>query len=705
MNKHDELRDYLTRESVPEQISPDNMQSMLEEKAPARKRSRTIHRTLRFTAGAAACAVLCTFGVHYAHESGIGFRETAPRSDSFTDEKGKPVSRPTSTLRAVRDYDELYNHLASIRDSGDFNFLFSDAEMVIPGAIGSAMDDAAVDVYAGAQIYNGSSTITTGVIEEEKSPSGNFSQTYSQEEGVLEADLVQTDGNLIYYLYTDYSKSSTHGRTFLNTAAVSDGRFLSSHRIDLSANLENFGHMQEMYLYNGMLIVIGSTSSYMTYPAGGDPAVSIGGYENTTYVHFFTAEEFPKHIGSYSQEGTYTDVRITPDGFLYLVTNDSSEMLYALDETAEPEQFVPTYGMDDCIELLPAEDILIPQTLPEDIAQLSYIVTGSLDLRTEGSFTHCDTKAVTGLAGNVYCSDSNLYVTWGWDNTQIHRIALEGGAITPMASAEVKGRVNDQFSMSEYNGYFRIAASTEDWTLPVTEDKDIRNNYLYVMDMELNMVGSIGDFGIGETIRSANFAGSTAYIVTYEQTDPLYSFDLSNPAAPVMLDEYKILGYSTYMQQWDEGLLLGFGANADEEGVEDGVKLVMFDNADPTNLDEVGIHILSGGESGYIWSEAMHERKALLIAPEKNLIGVPVSRDVYGEDYGPEGNTCQTSYQFFSYENGQFIHKGELTKNAGFFDYFNRAVYIGDYVYALSGSDFAAAAIDGITETDRAVFH
>ncbi len=702
MNNQNELRDYLTRESVPEQISPANIQTMLEEKAPTRKRSRTIHRTLRFTAGAAACAVLCTFGVHYALEGGIGFRETAPRSDSFTDPNGKPVSRPTSSLRAAKDYDELYNHLASIRDANGFDLLFTDAEMGIVGAIGGALDDGAVNVYSGAPVYNGSSTVTTGVLEEEKSPSGDFSRTYSQEEGVLEADLVQTDGNLIYYLYTDYSKSNTHGCTFLNTAAVSDGQFLSSHRIDLSVNLENPGQMQEMYLYNGMLIIIGTTSSYMTYPIGDEAdGDSIGGYENTTTVNFYTADTNPKLIGSYSQEGTYTDVRITPDGFLYLVTNDSSEMLFALDESAEPEQYVPTYGLNGCCEVLQPQDILIPETIPEDIAQLSYIVTGSIDLRTAGSFTHLDTKAVTGTAGNVYCSDSNLYVTWGWDNTQIHRIALEAGTITPMASAEVKGRVNDQFSMSEYGGYFRIAASVEDWTVPDAAIEDIRNNYLYVMDMELNIVGSIGDFGIGETIRSANFAGDTAYVVTYEQTDPLYSFDLSDPANPVILDEYKILGYSTYMQQWSEGLLLGFGANADAEGVEDGVKLVMFDNADPTNLDEVGIHIISAGESGYLWSEAMSERKALLIAPEKNLIGVPITRENYGTDIW----SCLSAYQFFSYENGQFIYKGELSKESDYFDYFNRAVYIGDYVYALSGSCFAAASMDGITETDRVVFH
>ena len=64
-------------------------------------------------------------------------------------------------------------------------------------------------------------------------------------------------------------------------------------------------------------------------------------------------------------------------------------------------------------------------------------------------------------------------------------------------------------------------------------------------------------------------------------------------------------------------------------------------------------------------------------------------------------NNEETNYEYLSLS----LHLSRCEGAKGFFDYFNRAVYIGDYVYALSGSDFAAAAIDGITETDRAVFH
>ena len=46
-----------------------------------------------------------------------------------------------------------------------------------------------------------------------------------------------------------------------------------------------------------------------------------------------------------------------------------------------------------------------------------------------------------------------------------------------------------------------------------------------------------------------------AYVVTYEQTDPLFAIDLSDPASPTILDEFKILGFSTYMQKWTDGKL------------------------------------------------------------------------------------------------------------------------------------------------------
>ena len=298
--------------------------------------------------------------------------------------------------------------------------------------------------------------------------------------------------------------------------------------------------------------------------------------------------------------------------------------------------------------------------------------------------------------------------------SDITRISVSGGSITPVASGTVEGYVKDQFSMSEYDGYFRIATTINKWTdnsnfftdmLGIATDSEhIQDNRVYVLDMDLNEVGCVSGFGENETIKSVNFSGNMGYVVTYEQTDPLFAIDLSNPAEPFITDEFKILGYSTYMQNWTDGLLLGFGVDADENGIENGVKIVMFDNSDPYNLQEVGLYAINRTDNNYISSPATWERKQLLIAPEKNIIGIPLS--IYSYD----DNEDVSKYMFFEYADGEFVPKGEIAKTLSYDDkysdlcYYDRALYIGGYVYVVSADKFVSADIDTITIKDEVDF-
>ena len=257
--------------------------------------------------------------------------------------------------------------------------------------------------------------------------------------------------------------------------------------------------------------------------------------------------------------------------------------------------------------------------------------------------------------------------------------------------------------MSEYNGFFRIAATHEKYVVMGDAEYDITEyqqsnikNYIYVMDMDMNVVGSVSDFGNGETIKSVNFNGDKAYVVTYMQTDPLYAFDLSDPKNPVALDEFKITGYSTYMQKWSDGLLLGFGISADENGFEQGLKLTMFDNSDPENLKAVSSFEMIDKDDSFYYSEACWERKALLIDSEKNIIGFPVTE----YNYSNEGR--EYSYAFYSFENGQFVSKGQIKSFAA---ELRRAVIIGDYVYAVSDRQFKSADIASFTSEQEVNFN
>lgn len=725
----DKIKKALESAEVPEQISPENIKKMLDEKAPMKKRSKITHKAIRVTAGAAACAVICGFGAYYA-EQGDLFNKSEKMDVSKTDSAessqtaiGKVENQPGNKkenpfMDCASDYGELYFMLEKAYSSYDNaykNGIYLPQNDLIYGEMESAMDGAPSNSFDDIETAPESDFTNTGSTNSSsESNREEHSETYNQEEGVLEADIYKTDGEYIYYIHRDYSESDAANRLYINVAQADAGAFKSTAVYDITSDFsdqdENI-NLRDMYLYNDMLIVIGDVQDCYYY--GCYDTVSANTLESRTFVNVYTTGENLQHIGSYVQDGSYNDVRITPDGYMYLITDDNSEYFENIDGIDDIISYIPSYEVNGECDYIPADCILLPEKELESCYSLSYTIIGSLDFNNSESFTETDIKAIAGFSGDIYCSGSNLYTAKGWDETEITRISLESGMITPAATGTVKGYIKDQFSMSEYDGYFRVAVTYENWEESVWYDDEESgiasfgrtgiDNYVYVLDMDLNEVGRSESYGQGETIKSVSFSGNMAYVVTYEQTDPLFSIDLSDPTDPVILDEYKILGYSTYMQQWSDGLLLGFGVDADENGIENGVKLVMFDNSDPNNLSEVGLYSINN-DGGYIYSTAVWERKALLIAPEKNLIGVPIDSEYYGSD---DWWHDESKYVFFSYENGQFIFKGEISSGDTFGfsgDNFDRACYIGDYVYALSSGKFVSADIATITVADTVEF-
>lgn len=796
MNRNDEkVKKALENEEVPKELEPENIKKMLDEKAPAKKR-KNISVAGRLVALSAACAVIVGSTVAYVKLSSPNKNEYTNCVDSETvngDESSETLiakvdsddtiqlANTGSYMTGAENYEQIYTMVKTAYENqknsdggrntitgGFAKFADTDIAETADNAVneevfnGETFDDVEFDSApiqsAGTDIGGYGSgeesslyipeepieepideefSESSDEADEESSDDEEYSDTYNQEENVLEADIVKTDGKNIYYAHNDYN---TEDVAVINYASVDKGTFTGSGKINISNEInEHFGndyetsiYVQDMYLYNDMLAVLGTVDSYCQES---DCNNNWYEYKTSCFVSFYTTDETPQLIDTYYQEGNYHDVRISPDGYMYLITDCYFMDFSSIEEPAQIERYIPSCGLSENVECLPAGDILLPDDAFEDIYDLRYTVIGSLDLTQSGTFTTVDSKALAGYTGDIYCSGSNLYTTSGWDETDITRIAIGGGMINPEASTTVDGRVNDQFSMSEYNGYFRIAVTSDEYKEvyhSYHDDETVwervkdkiageesgyysyertkRDNRLYVLDMNLNIVGSVSDFGIDEEIKSVKFSGDMAYVVTYEQTDPLFAIDLSDPTNPVILDEFKILGYSTYMQNWDDGLLLGFGVNADENGIENGVKLTMFDNSDPYNLNALATYVIDGDDNEWLYSEARWERKALLIAPEKNIIGFPIVTETYGyydEEVIEEWEFNSVSkYMFFEYIDGEFKLKGEISKSDdnSWNNNFNRALYIGDYLYTVSSDRFVSADIETITEFDTVYF-
>lgn len=183
--------------------------------------------------------------------------------------------------------------------------------------------------------------------------------------------------------------------------------------------------------------------------------------------------------------------------------------------------------------------------------------------------------------------------------------------------------------------------------------------------------------------------GDKGYFVTFRNTDPLFSVDLSDPQNPAVLGELKIPGFSEYLHYYGDNLLLGIGRDADPEtGKELGLKLSMFDISDPSNVTEKSKMILDAVSE---YSVAANY-KAIMIDPEKNLFGFAYTEG----GYSPSGEYPNAYYGVFSYEEGTgFVNKlvWPLYENqedhyGGFTD--ARGLYIDNTIYIYNGSSLTA---------------
>jgi len=213
------------------------------------------------------------------------------------------------------------------------------------------------------------------------------------------------------------------------------------------------------------------------------------------------------------------------------------------------------------------------------------------------------------------------------EKTVIHKIAIDKDKIEYKTVGEVTGSALNQFSMDENNGYFRIATTKgQSWSIYIADESRESYNNIYVLDADLKVVGSLEKLAPGERIYSVRFMGNKAYMVTFKQTDPLFAIDLADPAAPKLLGQLKIPGFSNYLHPYDENTLIGIGKDASETssgGVRtQGLKISLFDVSDTANPKEVAKQIL--GEAGSD-SMALYDHKAFLFSKDKNLLVIPVT--------------------------------------------------------------------------------
>ena len=488
-------------------------------------------------------------------------------------------------------------------------------------------------------------------------PNTDSAETYKQEKGVDEADIIKTNGSDIYYLNQSFDEENSISKRSVNVFETKKGKSTLANSIELE---DTNSVIEDMFVSDDRLIVNCTSFSGSTV----EEEVA-GSYSAAKAIVYDISDiENPVEVNSFEQSGQYISSRLVGDTF-YIVSNYNIES-----NDGKIKSYIPAVrnGSADADKLNP-NDIYYAK----NGVGTSYVVVTALDVNT--CETVGTTKAVLGCGYDVYCNRDYLYV-YGSDfgdkdsNTTIAKISLKDG-VEFCDYVKIKGRVNSQYSFSEKDKNLCV------FTTENVNGKD--NNYLYVLDANLKQIYKSPAFATGESIKAVKYIDDYAYVITYEQTDPLFVINLSNVKKPQFMGNVEIDGFSSMLVNVGNNQLLGVGYNTyydKEEDIEvnDGLKFVLFDVSDP-----MGPKVLDEKVYGALSSEAQYNPKALVQNKEKGYYAVPIINDKY----------TQKGAIVVSVKDGKIVEKEKYITdlNDNMYSGMNtRVTYVDDYYYVIDNT-------------------
>jgi len=527
--------------------------------------------------------------------------------------------------------DELRSFLTTnSRTQGPFLFL-GPADINI-GPV-RQMIEASPDAFVTAP---GLSAAPTSALEFE------YSTTNIQVAGVDEADIVKNDGEYIYVV------SSTN--VFILKAYPGEEAEILSEITLNDTNLVGIFVSRE----SNRLAVLGCEynfpeSYYRNF------IIDVKTFMN---VYDISNKSEPALFRNFTMTGSYFNSRMIGD-YVYLVASQPAYVIY---DTVILPKIYSNKGMKE----ISASDILYSSASDNYFLYTTIIALNMQNIAEEPTYK----TLLLGGASSMYVSVNNIYITFPEPNgiTTIYRTRIENSTINPEAKGEVLGRELNQFSMDEYNNYFRIATTTQ-------VNGNTQNN-VYILNMNLSVIGNLTNIAPGEAIDSARFIGDRCYLATsVVQKDPFFVIDVENASEPKILGYLKIPGFTRYLHPYDEDHVIGIGKDGNN------VKISLFDVSNVSDPMEIDKYKIEGG-----WSDTLvlTEHKAFLFDKAKELLVISMSIHDW-----VKGSSWRGAYVFNITLNDGLALRGNVTHqevtNGWYSEYWvKRALYIESVLYTVS---------------------
>ena len=596
----------------------------------------------------------------------------------------------------------------------------------------------------------------------------DFSGTNNQELGVDEADFVKTDGYYIYFLNgkrLEILEVPEFGELVYQSNTTVEGNptsmLLDGDRLVVISRVSAWNIPRDNPLYGAMEW----DEAYYSWRTNSLTKFSV--YDISDRVHPELDRELfieGNYISAREVDGTIRTISHAwmdtsglkgwldlPAGYWDLDYEDPKRLeirqKVAYETMVENDRVIDDMTLDDLVPRIyerQGDQVLTFSLTEQDCASFTAPTDGfssgvnsifSFDLGSENF--DFDADHIIGNYPMVYSSTDTLILTenswnswWFWNSedndeaTNIHMFDIsDPGSTTYVASGRIDGTINDQFSISEFDGIIRIASTEGQWGRWWLDNPEPMTSNVVTLQpttdaaghTTLAIIGQIEGIAPNETIWSARFVGDRAYIVTFENMDPLWTIDLSDPANPTIMGELKIPGVSTYIHPLSNDTLLTIGMGPADlvtgEGLDwRNVRLSLFDVSDFNNPLETTTLTISpvADVDNRCWSwsssEATYEHKAFQYWAPKSMVAIPMNTYTSGYyDYETRTyvdcdrewvsklmltNVTETSLTSY----GEVDHSEFYDSEEYWWNSYNirRSIFMGDFVYAISANGITA---------------
>lgn len=540
---------------------------------------------------------------------------------------------------------------------------------------------------------------------------GDYSTTNNQVAGVDEADIVKTNGTHIFSI-------SENNVVIVN---VEDPKQMKEEK---KISFAQDFYPTQLLLSDQTLMVIGQKNIFRTLEMESTKLMDSMSLpmDSMTTVFFYDISNpaSPKLTREIATEGYMNGARLTNNTLYYVTTVYPKFWMIEENEDAELRPFTYDSKSDKEAKPMNYDNIAI---LPSSM-EGNYSIISAIDVSNPVE-NALKTKGYLGGSEQLYMSKDSLYLTstiyeqnnsnakkmiWnpGEMDTEVFKFALNDTSVQFIASSRLTGTILNQFSMDEYNGYFRtVTTKGNSW-----DENKVSENNLFILDEQMKTVGSITGLAKDERIYSARFMGDKAYMVTFKETDPLFVIDVAKPTAPKVLGELKIPGFSNYLHPLDENHLIGFGYETIVDTqfggkqpiiMTAGMKVSLFDVSDFAKPKELDTEII--GDQG-TYSPIQYDHHALFQHSEKGLYGFPISIYEKGKEYAEFKQDGALVYEITP-ENGIVLKGNLLNPENPAQEYeeweksIQRMIYVEDSLYTIAMKEIKSYNLNSFKQLSK----